>query len=92
MARKLILGTAFGALMAASPAQALDLSAMTEAEKADEDAKVASAVAATLADIEARGDTAVRELANNFEGGIILDGFHEAEEGDVFEAYEIRTD
>lgn len=34
----------------------------------------------------------VRELANNFEGGIILDGFHEAEEGDVFEAYEIRTD
>jgi translation initiation factor IF-2 len=33
----------------------------------------------------------VRELANNFEGGIILDGYHEAEEGDVFEAYEIRS-
>ena len=37
-------------------------------EIADDDAKVASAVAATLADIEARGDTAVRELANKFDG------------------------
>jgi translation initiation factor IF-2 len=33
----------------------------------------------------------VREIANNFEGGIILDGFHEYEPGDVLEAYEIRT-
>lgn len=33
----------------------------------------------------------VRELANNFEGGIILDGFHDYEEGDVLEAYEITT-
>ena len=38
-----------------------------EAEKADEDAKVANAVAATLADIEARGNAAVRELANKFD-------------------------
>ncbi len=33
----------------------------------------------------------VREIANNFEGGIILDGFHDYEEGDVLEAYEITT-
>lgn len=33
----------------------------------------------------------VRELANNFEGGIILDGFHDYEEGDVLEGYEITT-
>ena len=36
-------------------------------EIAQDDAKVAEAVAATLADIEARGDTAVRELANKFD-------------------------
>jgi translation initiation factor IF-2 len=34
----------------------------------------------------------VRELANNFEGGLVFDGFHEAEPGDIIEAYEIRTD
>ncbi|MFS4581128.1 histidinol dehydrogenase [Phaeobacter sp. C3_T13_0] len=39
-----------------------------ETEKAAEDAKVAEAVAATLADIETRGDAAVRELANKFDG------------------------
>lgn len=33
----------------------------------------------------------VREIANNFEGGIILDGFHEYEVGDVLEYYEIQT-
>lgn len=33
----------------------------------------------------------VREIANNFEGGVILDGFHDYEEGDVLEAYEITT-
>ncbi len=33
----------------------------------------------------------VREIANNFEGGVILDGFHEYQEGDVLEAYEITT-
>lgn len=33
----------------------------------------------------------VREIANNFEGGIILDGFHEYQEGDVLESYEITT-
>ena len=33
----------------------------------------------------------VREIANNFEGGVIMDGFHEYEEGDVLEAYEITT-
>ncbi len=33
----------------------------------------------------------VREIANNFEGGIILDGFHEYQEGDVLEGYEITT-
>ncbi len=37
-------------------------------EIAQDDAKVASAVATTLADIEARGDAAVRELANKFDG------------------------
>jgi len=31
----------------------------------------------------------VRELGNNFEGGIILDGFHDYEEGDLLEVYEI---
>tara|TARA_B100002052_G_C15864117_1_gene591504 strand:- start:206 stop:1999 length:1794 start_codon:yes stop_codon:yes gene_type:complete len=32
----------------------------------------------------------VNELANNFEGGIMIDGFHDYEIGDVLEAYEIR--
>lgn len=39
-----------------------------ETERAEDDAKVAEAVAATLAEIEARGDAAVRELANKFDG------------------------
>ncbi|MDP6666550.1 MAG: translation initiation factor IF-2 [Dehalococcoidia bacterium] len=33
----------------------------------------------------------VRELTNNFEGGIKIDGFHEYEEGDVLEGYEIQV-
>ena len=33
----------------------------------------------------------VRELANNFEGGIKIDGFHEYQEGDVLEGYEIQV-
>ena len=33
----------------------------------------------------------VRELANNFEGGIMVDGFHEYQEGDVLENYEIQV-
>jgi translation initiation factor IF-2 len=33
----------------------------------------------------------VRELTTNFEGGVILDGFHDYQEGDILEAYEIRT-
>ncbi len=33
----------------------------------------------------------VREIANNFEGGIILDGFHDYEVDDVLECYEITT-
>lgn len=36
--------------------------------RADDDAKTAEIVAATLRDIETRGDTAVRELANKFDG------------------------
>lgn len=36
-------------------------------ERADDDAKTAKIVADTLADIEARGDIAVRELANTFD-------------------------
>lgn len=39
-----------------------------EAEKAEEDAKVAQIVASTLADIEKHGDSAVRDLANKFDG------------------------
>jgi translation initiation factor IF-2 len=31
----------------------------------------------------------VRELANNFEGGVKIDGFHEYQTGDVLEGYEI---
>ncbi|WP_238366437.1 histidinol dehydrogenase [Mesobacterium pallidum] len=38
------------------------------ADRAEDDAKTAEAVAATLKDIEARGDAAVRELANKFDG------------------------
>ncbi|MEM9343298.1 MAG: histidinol dehydrogenase [Pseudomonadota bacterium] len=38
------------------------------AEIAEDDAKVREAVGATLADIEARGDVAVRELAKKFDG------------------------
>jgi len=33
----------------------------------------------------------VRELTNNFEGGIKVDGFHEYQEGDVLEGYEIQV-
>jgi len=33
----------------------------------------------------------VRELANNFEGGVMVDGFHEYQEGDVLEGYEIQV-
>lgn len=33
----------------------------------------------------------VRELANNFEGGVKIDGFHEYETGDVLEGYEIQV-
>ncbi|HCQ66077.1 MAG TPA: histidinol dehydrogenase [Rhodobacteraceae bacterium] len=39
-----------------------------EAERAEDDAKVRAVVEATLADIEARGDAAVRELAVKFDG------------------------
>lgn len=39
-----------------------------EADRAQDDAKTAAVVAATLKDIETRGDTAVRELANKFDG------------------------
>ena len=33
----------------------------------------------------------VRELANNFEGGVKIDGFHEYQTGDVLEGYEIQV-
>lgn len=39
-----------------------------EAERSDDDAKVRSTVEATLADIEARGDEAVRDLSQKFDG------------------------
>jgi sulfopropanediol 3-dehydrogenase len=39
-----------------------------EAEKAEEDSKTRAVVEATLADVEARGDAAVRELAVKFDG------------------------
>ena len=42
-------------------------SSKSEAEKAEDDAKVGDVVAATLADIEARGDAAVHELAVKFD-------------------------
>ena len=38
-----------------------------EADRAADDAKTAEVVAATLKDIEERGDVAVRELANRFD-------------------------
>ena len=40
----------------------------SDSEKAQEDAKVRSVVEATLADIEARGDIAVRALSEKFDG------------------------
>ncbi|MBT4942516.1 MAG: translation initiation factor IF-2 [Chloroflexi bacterium] len=33
----------------------------------------------------------VRELPNNFEGGVKIDGFHEYQTGDVLEGYEIQV-
>ncbi len=39
-----------------------------DTERAEDDAQTASVVAATLKDIENRGDAAVRELANKFDG------------------------
>lgn len=33
----------------------------------------------------------VRELTNNFEGGVMIDGFHSYEEQDILEAYEVIT-
>ena len=38
-----------------------------EAEKTEDDAKVRAVVETTLADIEARGDAAVRELSAKFD-------------------------
>ena len=42
--------------------------AKSEAERAEDDAKVRAAVEATLGDIEARGDVAVRALSEKFDG------------------------
>ena len=39
-----------------------------QADRAEDDAKTATVVTATLKDIERRGDVAVRELANKFDG------------------------
>ncbi|MEN8820245.1 MAG: histidinol dehydrogenase, partial [Abyssibacter sp.] len=39
-----------------------------EAERAEDDAKVRAVVEETLSDIEARGDAAVRELSQKFDG------------------------
>ena len=39
-----------------------------DADRAEDDAKTAAIVSATLKDIEQRGDAAVRELANKFDG------------------------
>ena len=33
----------------------------------------------------------VRELGNNFEGGIVLDGFDDFEVQDILEAYEVQV-
>ncbi|WP_299691638.1 histidinol dehydrogenase [uncultured Tateyamaria sp.] len=41
--------------------------AKSEAERAEDDAKVRAAVEATLSDIESRGDVAVRELSEKFD-------------------------
>ncbi|MEM9796970.1 MAG: histidinol dehydrogenase [Pseudomonadota bacterium] len=42
--------------------------ARSEADRAEDDAKVRAAVEATLKDIEARGDAAVRDLSEKFDG------------------------
>lgn len=42
--------------------------AKSEAERREDDAKTRSVVEATLADIEARGDEAIRELSQKFDG------------------------
>ena len=39
----------------------------SDADRAEDDAKTAAIVSGTLKDIEARGDAAVRELANKFD-------------------------
>ena len=36
-------------------------------------------------------DENVREIATNYEGGVVLDGFHEYEEGDIITCYEMRA-
>ena len=36
-------------------------------------------------------DDNVREIATNYEGGVVLDGFHEYEEGDIITCYQMRT-
>ena len=36
-------------------------------------------------------DENVREIATNYEGGVVLDGFHDYEEGDVITCYEMRN-
>ena len=36
-------------------------------------------------------DENVREIATNYEGGVVLDGFHEYEEGDILTCYQMRT-
>ena len=36
-------------------------------------------------------DDNVNEIRTNFEGGIVLDGFHDYEEGDTITCYEMRT-
>ncbi len=36
-------------------------------------------------------DENVREIATNYEGGIVLDGFHDYEEGDIITCYEMRS-
>ena len=41
---------------------------MPEADRAEDDAKTAAIVSGTLKDIELRGDVAVRDLANKFDG------------------------
>ncbi|KPQ07378.1 MAG: sulfopropanediol 3-dehydrogenase HpsN [Rhodobacteraceae bacterium HLUCCA12] len=43
-------------------------SAKPDAERAEDDARVRATVEATLADIESRGDAAVRELSEKFDG------------------------